>query len=213
MEILCTLGLMSSKDNILVFGLEGIFIDTQNILLQTFKDYMGKKFPLKKIEVDHCSGHSLIQLFEEIKFEEFFLKKYPKLQMQKSLNRESENVELRRHIRTINYKICEEVQSFKTNCENIEKLKLLKEEGKRLAMYSSLDAIVTFTIIKQLKISDYFEIILSRNDIEKLPPDPECINHLSMFFGCKVDDISIISSNCLLQEMASVLKIPYNSVI
>jgi beta-phosphoglucomutase-like phosphatase (HAD superfamily) len=204
---------MSNKDKFIVFGLEGIFIDTHNILLKTFKDYMGKKFPIKKIEVDHCPGHSLIQLFEEIKFEEFFLKKYPKLQMQKSLNRESENVELRRHIRNINYKICEEIQTFKVNLDNIAKLKLLKAEGKRLALYSSLDAIVTFTIVKHLKISDCFEIILTRNDVEKLPPDPECINHLSLFFGCKVNDISIISSNVLLSEMASLLEIPYKSVI
>ncbi|MFT6632636.1 MAG: beta-phosphoglucomutase-like phosphatase (HAD superfamily) [Bacteriovoracaceae bacterium] len=204
---------MSNKDKFIVFGLEGIFIDTQNILLKTFKDYMEKKFPINKIEVEHCAGHSLIQLFEEIKFEEFFLKKYPKLQMQKSLNRESENVELRRHIRNINYKICEELQTFKVNFDNISKLKILKSEGKRLALYSSLDAIVTFTIVKHLKISDYFEIILTRNDVEKLPPDPECINHLSLFFGCKVNDISIISSNPLLSEMATLLEVPCKSVI
>jgi beta-phosphoglucomutase-like phosphatase (HAD superfamily) len=186
----------------MVFSLDGVFVDTQNILLKTFTSYAKKKFPNKSFDPNNCKDYNLIQLFEEIKFEEFFQIKYPKLEMQKSLERESENEELRKHIRKINNEICENLTPLKIYSENIEQLKKLKDEGAKLSLYSQLDASVTLAVLKELRISSFFDIIFSRNDILELPPKDDVLKNISLFFGCALSELKIISKNELIIEMA-----------
>lgn len=71
----------------------------------------------------------------------------------------------------------------------------LKAEGHRLYAFSNGSADAVTTLLASAGISDFFEGIVSCDDIQSFKPNPEVYQHLLDTTGAKPSDTWLISSN------------------
>lgn len=187
MATLCTLGLMS-KNKYIVIGLDGVLVDTNNILLNSFNEYAKNKFPNFKINLNNSENDNILQLIERADvFKAKSIEKSAYKQM------EIESSRLRKHIKAIN-KIL--IQKLSEEFEMVSAQSLLNIDNLfKIAITSNLDAEPTFEIIKRLGISDRVSIIFSRNDIDNLPPATEMYENIFNFFECDANEVMIFERN------------------
>ncbi|MCF6249270.1 MAG: HAD family hydrolase [Desulfobacula sp.] len=80
-----------------------------------------------------------------------------------------------------------------------EALKILSQKGHRMGIVSNCGTIAVSCVLKKFNLSSYFELILSRNDVVCIKPDPsgliKAAEHLSLpfhkilFVGDSLNDI------------------------
>jgi len=64
-------------------------------------------------------------------------------------------------------------KELKTNPNAIELLKHLKTKGKKLGLVSSASEWMVNHVLKQLKLSHFFDIVICKEQVSKHKPDPE----------------------------------------
>ncbi|MCR4989852.1 MAG: HAD family phosphatase [Lachnospiraceae bacterium] len=75
----------------------------------------------------------------------------------------------------------------------VEFLKYCFDKGIKLGVCSSNSKTLLFQVLKKRGIFDYFDIIISGEDVEKGKPDPECYLKAASFVGVRPE-------NCLVFE-------------
>jgi len=79
------------------------------------------------------------------------------------------------------------------NLNSVAFLTKLKEKGKRIGLVSSASLWMVDQILSQLKLSDFFEIVITKEDVMKHKPDPEA-------YLLAIEKLSIASSEVLIFE-------------
>lgn len=196
MATLCTLGLMS-KNKYIIIGLDGVLVDTNNILLNSFNEYSKNKFPDFKINSNNSENDNILQLIER---EDIFKSKY----IEKSDYKQIEIENSKKHIKAINKILIQKLpEIFQT--VNSDSVLNISNQFK-IAITSNLDARPTFEIIKRLGISDRVSIVFSRNDIADLPPAIEIYENIFNFFECNANEVIIFEKNTNFLEAAGKIK-------
>lgn len=78
---------------------------------------------------------------------------------------------------------------------NFELLKQLKNKGLRLALVSTSRRKFIEILLSKLNIKDMFEIVISREDVENLKPDPEAYNKALSLLNISCDNCIAIEDS------------------
>ncbi|NBT59917.1 HAD family hydrolase, partial [bacterium] len=86
-------------------------------------------------------------------------------------------------------------QKLKPSLSQINLLKKLRERGMKLAVASNCTRGTVELVLERLQIRPFFELVLSKDDVEKSKPDPEiyleCLNKL----GVAGDEVLIVEDS------------------
>jgi|LGVE01.1.fsa_nt_gb phosphoglycolate phosphatase len=85
------------------------------------------------------------------------------------------------------------VEYYTNNCDKMtfayagveETLEYYKQQGKALSVATFKIRSATEKILKTLKLYDYFDILVTADDVENPKPNPECINSIIEFYNCE----------------------------
>lgn len=78
---------------------------------------------------------------------------------------------------------------------NFELLKQLKSKGLRLALVSTSRRKFIEILLSKLNIKDMFEIVISREDVKNLKPDPEAYNKALSLLNISCDNCIAIEDS------------------
>ncbi|AUD22364.1 HAD family hydrolase [Bacillus sp. HBCD-sjtu] len=160
----------------IIFDFDGLIVDTETIWFHSFRDAVreyGGDLPLE--EFAKCIGTTDDVLYEYLneqlkeKFDKYALK-----EKVKNLHKEK-------------MKIPEARDGVK------EYLQEAKEMGLKIALASSSSREWVIPFLEELQIRDYFEVIKTREDVEKVKPDPA-------LYRVAIEDLGIDSSEAVVFE-------------
>ncbi len=164
--MLCTLGLMSKTQNTpIILCLEKDLIRLNNVPAACFQSVMAESFPIRDLGHIDRSIVSLSTHFQKLDLPEF--------------KGDSEKVLLKKRelIFKINQKICHKFDEFTVKQAEVDKIQ--DNDNSRFGLYSELDALPVLEILKNLKLTNKFEIVVTRNELEIT--DNEKVELLDMF--------------------------------
>jgi HAD superfamily hydrolase (TIGR01509 family) len=168
---------MSSKA--LIFDMDGVLIDSMNIWyeegIKLFKDY-----PI----LDPYQVCSIVTPISVKVVTEYVLKHYALAISQKELNEKWHNNMAKRYFTDI---------KLKPNIEEL--LKLYKEKGYKLAVASATKSETIRKVLTRLNINQYFDYIISVQDVGKDKNHPDIYLNVASYFNLKPND-------CILFEDA-----------
>ena len=78
---------------------------------------------------------------------------------------------------------------------NFELLKQLKNKGLRLALVSTSRRKFIEILLSKLNIKDMFEVVISREDVKNLKPDPEAYNKALSLLNISCDNCITIEDS------------------
>ncbi|EJQ47685.1 HAD hydrolase, family IA [Bacillus cereus BAG5X1-1] len=139
----------------IIFDFDGLIVDTETIWFHSFRDAVreyGGELPLE--EFAKCIGTT-----DEV------LYAYLKEQLKEKFNEHA----LRGKVTTLHK---EKMKMPKARDGVKEYLEEAKELGLKIALASSSSREWIVRFLEELQIRDYFELIKTREDVEKVKPDP-----------------------------------------
>lgn len=160
----------------IIFDFDGLIVDTETIWFHSFRDAVreyGGDLPLE--EFAKCIGTTDDVLYEYLneqlkeKFDKHALKEKVKI-----LHKEK-------------MKIPEARDGVK------EYLQEAREMGLKIALASSSSKEWVIPFLKELQIRDYFEVIKTTEDVEKVKPDPA-------LYRVAIEDLGVDSSEAVVFE-------------
>ena len=138
--------------NAVLFDLDGTLIDTNELIIDSFKhtfEVLKKPVPTRE-KIISCFGEPLYET------------------MNKFFDDADEAVEI---YREFNLKYHDDrISSYKNASEMLENL---KNKGYKLAIVTSKNRSTALRGLKYLKILDYFEVLVSSDEVENHKPHPE----------------------------------------
>lgn len=73
-----------------------------------------------------------------------------------------------------------------------EILEYYKQQGRALSVATFKIRSATEKILKTLKLSDYFDILVTADDVENAKPHPDCINVILKYYDCQKSQAILI---------------------
>jgi len=71
-------------------------------------------------------------------------------------------------------------------------LKHYKEQGKALSVATFKIRNATEKILRTLELYDYFDILVTADDVKNPKPHPDCINAILAYYGCDKSEVILI---------------------
>lgn len=138
-----------------IFDFDGLIIDTETIWYESFREIMKQEHQHELSIEDYsaCIGTSSRVLYE------FLQKAVPEI--------EEERME-----ELTNACYMEKASSPELRPGVLAYLKAAKKNGLKIGLASSSGRVWVVDYLKQLDIFSYFETIVTRDDVEKVKPDP-----------------------------------------
>lgn len=162
----------------ILFDLDGVLIETERETFRFYQDYFKKYGVIIKDEdFVYKAGRKSVDFFNSILTPEQ-LKKIDTKKLT-DLKREQFNNNLDKYAKKVT--------------GGKELLEFLKGEGLRLVLASQNESRMIDNVLNWLKIKEYFEVILSLDDIKNKKPNPE------MYF-LAAQKINVPSSECIVIE-------------
>lgn len=160
----------------ILFDLDGTLVNTNQLIFnsfqQAFKELLKDRV-LSNEEIIDCIGPTLEQTGE---------KYYPQ--------DPSSFVKCYRHYYQINHD--EMIEIFPGIIQMLESLKQLE---LRLVIVTSKKRDMTIKALQYLKIYDYFDLIISSDDINSPKPHPEPIETVMKYYGLTQDECLMVGDN------------------
>lgn len=160
----------------IIFDFDGLIVDTETIWFHSFRDAVreyGGDLPLE--EFAKCIGTTDDVLYA-----------YLNDQLKEKFNKHA----LKEKVKTLHkekMKITEARDGVK------EYLQEAKEMGLKIALASSSSREWVIPFLEELQIRDYFEVIKTREDVEKVKPDPA-------LYRVAIEGLGIDSSEAVVFE-------------
>ena len=142
----------------IIFDLDGVLIETEQETFKFYQQYLKKyNIILKDDNFKYKAGRKSKDFWRDV-LSEKDLKKIYTTEIT-NLKRELFNKYPEKYIKKI--------------AGTEEMLQSLKEKGFTLAVASQNEKAMIKTVLRFLNIEKYFDLVLSKNDIKSLKPDPE----------------------------------------
>lgn len=77
----------------------------------------------------------------------------------------------------------------------METLQKLKDAGYRMALCTNKPKAPTVNLMDELGMSDFFEVVLGGDELERKKPDPQMIHHVVQEMGVEVGDAVMIGDS------------------
>lgn len=191
-----------NKLTTILCDLDGTLINSENIFFEAFKDTIKEMFNIN-ISFDEYKENELIKncnLINNLKTQE----KIPKDVSEKDIMNKVYNNYLDKFKKLIND---DDVYL------NFELLKKVKEKGVKVALVSTSKKEFIDLILKKLRLDDFFDIIISREDVINLKPDSEAYLKAMKNMKVKPEECIAIEDSCRgikASSMANIKTIKVN---
>jgi len=166
---------MIKKTKVIIFDVDGTLIDTDNLVINSYHEVFKKYRPnykLTKEEEISFLGPTLASIFPKYFKEDF-----------DTLFQTYRNY-------AINH--LEDAKLY-PNCKEV--LSKLKDKGFKLAIVTSRFKNSLMGLLCDFKIDEYFDFIVTLDDVKKPKPDPEGINKVLKHFNCSKNEAIYIGDN------------------
>ena len=167
---------------LLVFDLDGVLIDAKNIHYKALNDALkkiDKKYTINLNE--HLSTYDGLSTRLKLK----------KLSIEKSLPYDKHDIVWNDKQKFTNEKICK----IKKDDQLISILKKIKKKDIKIACCSNSIRNTIYTILSKLDIANYFDLILSNEDVLKPKPYPAIYWKAMTAFGVTPNDTLIVEDS------------------
>tara|TARA_R100000805_G_C3626347_1_gene137829 strand:- start:5993 stop:7345 length:1353 start_codon:yes stop_codon:yes gene_type:complete len=167
---------------LLVFDLDGVLIDAKNIHYKALNDALEKIDEKYTINLnEHLSTYDGLSTRLKLK----------KLSIEKSLPYDKHDIVWNDKQKFTNEKICK----IKKDNELISILKKIKKEDIKIACCSNSIRNTIYTILSKLDIANYFDLILSNEDVLKPKPYPAIYWKAMTAFGVTPNETLIVEDS------------------
>ena len=152
---------------LIIFDLDGVLVDAKNIHYKTLNEALGSKYEISWEE--HLNKYDGLKTNEKLKL----------LTISKGLPLSSYNdIWLKKQQLTI-----EELKKIKPNSVLKNTIKELVKENYKLAVCSNSIRKTILTVLSKLDIIEYFDYIVSNEDVNNSKPHPEMYWKTISYFG------------------------------
>lgn len=171
-----------SKIKLVIFDLDGVLVDIKNIHYDTLNDALVKVNPLYEITwEEHLDKYDGLKTNQKLEM----LTKYKKLPVDKykQIWEDKQSLTLVK------------LREIKQNDSLLESISKLSSEGYKIACCSNSIGKTVLTVLSKLNIIEYFDIILSNEDVENSKPHPEIYWKCISKIGCLPEETLIIEDS------------------
>jgi HAD superfamily hydrolase (TIGR01509 family) len=148
---------MQKKIKLIIFDLDGVLVDIKNIHFDALNFALGEKYKI--------SYQEHIALYDGLKTKQ----KLFMLSKQKGLSvHDHDNIWNEKQKYTLDL-----LNNINKNLNLTQTIKNLKENGLKLAVCSNSIRQTVFTVLSKLGVIEYFDLILSNEDVKNSKPHPE----------------------------------------
>lgn len=171
-----------SKIKLVIFDLDGVLVDIKNIHYDTLNDALVKVNPLYEITwEEHLDKYDGLKTNQKLEM----LTKYKKLPVDKykQIWEDKQSLTLVK------------LREIKQNDSLLESISKLSSEGYKIACCSNSIRKTVLTVLSKLNIIEYFDIILSNEDVENSKPHPEIYWKCISKIGCLPEETLIIEDS------------------
>jgi HAD superfamily hydrolase (TIGR01509 family) len=171
-----------SKIKLVIFDLDGVLVDIKNIHYDTLNDALVKVNPLYEITwEEHLDKYDGLKTNQKLEM----LTKYKKLPVDKykQIWEDKQSLTLVK------------LREIKQNDSLLESISKLSSEGYKIACCSNSIRKTVLTVLSKLNIIEYFDIILSNEDVENSKPHPEIYWKCISKVGCLPEETLIIEDS------------------
>ena len=164
---------------LIIFDLDGVLVDAKNIHYNTLNEALGNKYKISWEE--HLNKYDGLKTNEKLKL----------LTISKGLPLSSYNdIWLKKQQLTI-----EELKKIKPNSVLKNTIKELVKENYKLAVCSNSIRKTILTVLSKLDIIEYFDYIVSNEDVNNSKPHPEMYWKTISYFGFLPKETLIIEDS------------------
>jgi len=169
---------MKKKYKLLVFDVDGTLVDTDDVVIKTWQELLVKlNYNLNEYSNEFLRGFSGPPLDDSLK------KMFPNLELEYT-KKLYENI-TRKYYDS-------DIHIFANSKEVIDRL---KSEGYKLAIFTSKNKEMTLYTLKISGFANYFDLIISRDDVINPKPNIEGLLKIRDFFNINLDDILYIGDS------------------
>jgi len=166
---------MNTQINTVLFDLDGTLIDTNELIIASFMHTLGTYYPdkYKREDVLPFMGPTLTETFTSIDMERA--------------------EEMMQHYRDFNISKHDElVTEFPGVFETI---RTLKEAGFKIGIVTTKVLNTVEKGLKLTKLDQFFDVVVTLDDVEKAKPDPEPIFKALDLLGSKPEEAMMVGDN------------------
>jgi len=164
---------------LIIFDLDGVLVDAKNIHYTTLNQALGKEYEISW--EDHLNKYDGLKTNEKLKL----------LTINKGLSPSLyDEIWLKKQKLTI-----EELKNIKINNSLKDTIKFLANQNYKLAVCSNSIRKTILTVLSKLDIIEYFDYIVSNEDVTNSKPHPEMYWKTISYFGLLPEETLIIEDS------------------
>jgi len=163
-----------------IFDLDGVIIETEPQTFEFFKDYLKQyDIYLKDEDLFKKIGRKSVDFFQDILTPE-----------------QKEKVSIQNLIDLKRQKFNENLDKFTRKLPYVEKIiPALKQKGLNLAVASQNEREMIDNVLKKLELGNYFDFVLSLQDIENKKPHPEIYQKAIEKLNLNPEDLVVVEDS------------------
>ena len=171
-----------SKIKLIIFDLDGVLVDIKNIHYETFNQALVKVDPLYEISWDeHLDKYDGLKTNQ--KLEMLTSDKGLPIDKYKQIWNDKQSLTL------------DELRGIKQNVLLIDTIRILSNDGYKIACCSNSIKKTVHTVLSKLNIIEYFDVILSNEDVQNSKPHPEIYWKCISIIGCLPEETLIVEDS------------------
>jgi HAD superfamily hydrolase (TIGR01509 family) len=171
-----------SKIKLIIFDLDGVLVDIKNIHYETLNQALVKVNPLYEISWDeHLDKYDGLKTNQ--KLEMLTLDRGLPMDKYKQIWDDKQSLTL------------DELRGIKENVLLLDTIRILSNDGYKIACCSNSIKKTVLTVLSKLNIIEYFDIILSNEDVQNGKPHPEIYWKCISTIGCLPEETLIVEDS------------------
>jgi beta-phosphoglucomutase-like phosphatase (HAD superfamily)/dTDP-glucose pyrophosphorylase len=174
--------IMLSQTSLVIFDLDGVLIDSKGI------HYKALNIALKRVDSKYeISEDEHLAKFDGLST----MKKLELLYLEKGLPKDTFDL-IWSHKQKITIKLFDEIESDQ---ELISFMKYFREKGIKLAVASNSIKATVDKVLSKLSIIDFFDSVMSNEDVTNSKPHPEIYWKTMSLLGCYPENVVILEDS------------------
>ena len=162
---------------LIIFDLDGVLVEAKNIHFEALNKALGEKYAIEWNE--HLSTYDGLKTNQKLEM----------LSKEKGFDRDLHNVVWEEKQKITN----EKLKNISPHSNLIDLLKKLSEDGFKIACCSNSIRKTVLTVLSKLDIIEYFDQILSNEDVKNSKPHPE-------IYWKVISEMGVIAEETLIVE-------------
>jgi HAD superfamily hydrolase (TIGR01509 family) len=163
----------------IIFDLDGVLVEAKNIHFEALNKALGEKYAIEWNE--HLSIYDGLKTNQKLKI--LTERKKLPIELYKEVwdNKQAYTLQ--------------QLRNLKVNSELVLTMNALANEGYKLAVCSNSIRKTVLTVLSKLGIIEYFDLILSNEDVKNSKPHPEIYWKAISTMGCLPEEVLIVEDS------------------